>query len=236
MTEAEWLACAEMVPLWEYLEYRNLERNHRKVRLFACACCRRAWPLLTDPRSRDAVEAAEGYVDQRITPEELSAHSEAAWKAVNAARRVAQRRAAEAVVDATGPGEPTPCGVSFMVSKAIARNAAAGRFSESQLETRAEWHQEQKVHAALTRDIFGNPFRPVSIDLTWLTPTVTNLAAAADEERMLPSGELDPARLAVLADVLEDAGCAERAILDHLRSPGPHARGCYAVDLILSKE
>jgi hypothetical protein len=82
MTEAEWLACAEMVPLWEYLYSRNLERNHRKVRLFACACCRRAWPLLTDSRSRDAVEAAEGYVDQRITPEQLSAHREAAVKAV----------------------------------------------------------------------------------------------------------------------------------------------------------
>jgi hypothetical protein len=52
----------------------------------------------------------------------------------------------------------------------------------------------------------------------------------------LPSGHLDPARLAVLADALEDADCTDEAILAHLRSPGLHVLGCWALDLIRGKE
>jgi hypothetical protein len=42
-------------------------------------------------------------------------------------------------------------------------------------------------------------------------------------------------RLPILADALEDAGCADAELLGHLRSPGPHVRGCWAVDLVLGK-
>ena len=87
----------------------------------------------------------------------------------------------------------------------------------------------------LVRDIFGNPFRPVTLDLAWLTPTVLTLATSAYEERILPSGELDPDRLAVLSDALEEAGCNDADILNHLRSPGPHVRGCWVVDGLLGK-
>jgi hypothetical protein len=64
---------------------------------------------------------------------------------------------------------------------------------------------------------------------------VTPLASVAYEDRALPSGELDPARLSVLADALEDAGCTDPDLLGHLRSAGPHVRGCWVVDLILGK-
>jgi hypothetical protein len=42
-------------------------------------------------------------------------------------------------------------------------------------------------------------------------------------------------RLPILADALEDAGCSDAAILAHLRSAGPHFRGCWAVDLLMGK-
>jgi hypothetical protein len=42
--------------------------------------------------------------------------------------------------------------------------------------------------------------------------------------------------LPILADALEDAGCDNADILSHLRGPGPHVRGCWALDLILGKE
>jgi hypothetical protein len=96
--------------------------------------------------------------------------------------------------------------------------------------------QERVAQSALLREIVGNPFRPVSIDPSWQTPTVTNLATAAYQKRSLPSGKLQPARLAVLTDALEEAGCTNADILSHCRSAGPHVRGCWAVDLILGKQ
>jgi hypothetical protein len=71
---------------------------------------------------------------------------------------------------------------------------------------------------------------------TWNGATVRRLAELAYAERQLPSGHLDPTRLAVLADALEDAGCTDAELLWHLRSEGPHVRGCWPVDLILNKE
>src|SRR5262249_47634106 len=97
--------------------------------------------------------------------------------------------------------------------------------------------QREEAHQfAILRDICANPFRPVTIDPDWLTQTVTSLATAAYEQRALPSGELDPARVVVLADALEEEGCQEADVLGHLRSPGPHVRGCWPVDLLLGKE
>jgi hypothetical protein len=93
--------------------------------------------------------------------------------------------------------------------------------------------------AALLRDIFGNPFcPPPPLDPGWLAwggGTVKRLAEAAYEERELPSGHLDPARLAVLADALEESGCGAPGLLGHLRDPGPHVRGCHVLDLLLGK-
>jgi hypothetical protein len=41
--------------------------------------------------------------------------------------------------------------------------------------------------------------------------------------------------LPILADALEDAGCTDQPLLDHLRGPGQHTRGCWALDLIVGK-
>jgi hypothetical protein len=80
-------------------------------------------------------------------------------------------------------------------------------------------------------DLFGNPFRPVSLEPAWLAwrdGTVRRLAAAIYEERRF-------ADLPVLADALEEAGCDNPDILDHCRGGGEHVRGCWVVDLILGK-
>jgi hypothetical protein len=70
---------------------------------------------------------------------------------------------------------------------------------------------------------------PVSLDPSWLTPTVVGLAQAIDADRAFD-------RLPILADALEDAGCDAADLLAHLRGDGPHARGCWALDLVLGKE
>jgi hypothetical protein len=67
------------------------------------------------------------------------------------------------------------------------------------------------------RDIFPLPFRTACLDLTWLAwndGTVRRLAIAIYEGRCLPAGTLDTGRLAVLADALEEAGCANEEIWD----------------------
>src|SRR5262249_19147395 len=98
-------------------------------------------------------------------------------------------------------------------------------------------HQrEQSLQCQLLRDIFGNPFRPVAIDPTWRTPPVSSLAQAAWVERLRPSGHLGSARLGILADALEEAGCSEADLLGHLHAPGPHLRGCWGLDLALARE
>ncbi|MBL8795193.1 MAG: hypothetical protein JNM56_14910 [Planctomycetia bacterium] len=83
--------------------------------------------------------------------------------------------------------------------------------------------------ALLFRDLFGNPFRPVTVNPAWLTSAVVSLAQAIYDERAFD-------RLPILADALEDAGCDHADILNHCRQPGEHVRGCWVVDLLLAKE
>jgi hypothetical protein len=94
---------------------------------------------------------------------------------------------------------------------------------------------EQGIQSELLRDLCGNPFRLVTLSRACLTPQVVALAQAAYEGRELPAGTLDPTRLADLADALEEAGCDQADVLAHLRSPGPHVRGCWVLDLLLGK-
>jgi hypothetical protein len=82
--------------------------------------------------------------------------------------------------------------------------------------------------AAVLREVLGNPFRPVRWDAAWDTRTVHALAGAA-----YAAGDFS--RLTVLADALDDAGCDSEELLAHLRGPGPHARGCWALDTVLGR-
>ena len=88
--------------------------------------------------------------------------------------------------------------------------------------------KDMAAHCGLVREVFGNPFRLVTLDRAWLTSTVTALAQAIYDERAFD-------RLPILADALEDAGCGNQDILGHCRGPGPHVRGCWVVDLLLGK-
>jgi hypothetical protein len=94
---------------------------------------------------------------------------------------------------------------------------------------------EQEAQAVLARDIF-RPVKPLPGSvLGWREGTVIKLARAAYENRLLPSGLLAPERLAVLTDALDEAGSDDAELLAHLRSPGPHVRGCAGIDTILGR-
>jgi hypothetical protein len=79
------------------------------------------------------------------------------------------------------------------------------------------------------RDIFGNPFRPVTLSPSWRTDTALSLARQMYESRNFSA-------MPILADALQDAGSDSADILDHCRGPGSHVRGCWVVDVVLGKE
>ncbi|MBX4200866.1 hypothetical protein KW786_01935 [Candidatus Parcubacteria bacterium] len=88
----------------------------------------------------------------------------------------------------------------------------------------------------LMREMFGNPFVLASFNPDWGTPTVVSLIDAAYQNRNILTGYFDQARLAILADALEEAGCTEAGLLAHLRQGGPHMLGCWAMDVLSAYE
>jgi hypothetical protein len=209
VTEKKWLAETDPLLLLRGLRDRA---SDRKLRLLACAGCRRLWWLLRDPRSRTAVEVSERYADGLADAKALAAAAQDARQAADEAeqaRAAGWNAARSAAVTADTPGA---------AAERAARSAACD--------------------ADLIRHVLGNPFRPppplAPSVLRWDGGTVKRLAQAAYDER-LPDGLFDSATLAVLADALEEAGCADADLLRHLRGPGPHVRGCWALDFLLAK-
>jgi hypothetical protein len=226
MNEAEWLACADPDPMLTFLRGKASER---KLRLFACACCRSVWGILSPPndKTRQAVEVAERYADELANDQELD----------------------QACVDAFEVFEGLMAGITAATHSAAAAvnvaypdsGLAASGSAECVAMALAQRSDGCSHHAlpTLSRDIIGNPFRPspplTAAVLAWNDRTVPRLAHAIYEERKMPEGTFDPARLAILADALLDAGCDDEDLIQHCRSEGPHVRGCWAVDLCLGK-
>ena len=65
MTEAGWLAGIDPCPMLEFVRGKASER---KLRLFACACCRQVWRLFPDESCRQAVRVAELFADGSAPP------------------------------------------------------------------------------------------------------------------------------------------------------------------------
>lgn len=222
MNEQEWLECNRVWPVWERARKRD---SRRKFRLFLVACCRRVWHIMTDSRCRRAVEVAERFSDGAASIEELSA----AGAAVRVRGRGTTGYLARCVTqESPGIGAcDAACRVELRHAGRDPRDGAASAAVEAE-------------QVKLLRDILGNPFHPLPFlapsVLGWNGSTVVKLAQSTYQERKLPEGTLDPVRLAVLADALEEAGCTSKEFLVHLRGPGAHVRGCWALDCVVGKE
>jgi hypothetical protein len=237
MDEVTWATSTDPTELLLSLRAANIA-SERKLRLFAVACCRRVWSLLADERSRRAVEVAERYADGLVTDEELSA----AWEATLVAKREAtgfpEDDLAKGVFWAANATENAARVEAWRAYAAANSASVAGSYSSLEAAGPSQ-RAEEAIQAAILRDLFGPlPFRPVSVasaGRAWNASVVVKLAEAAYEERQMPSGALDNARLGVLADALEEAGGADPELLEHLRDGRLHVRGCHAVDLLLNK-
>ena len=229
MTPDEWDACTEPQRMLQFLRESG-GVSDRKLRLFAVASFRRGGWSDAHPAIRDMLGVAERFADGAAGDKERGAAC--------AALAPLMRRAANP--------EPLPYAAAGAAHLGARKGQAAARaawHAANLLRARVgraggDWagaaRVEEAAQAAILRDVVG-PFRPVILDPSWLTPAVLSLALASYDERILPLGHLDPLRLAVLADALEELGGADDAV-GHLRSEGPHVRGCHVVDLVLGRE
>jgi hypothetical protein len=220
MTRADWLTCTDPALMLDFIRERATDR---KLRLFAVAWGRDVWRHLPDERSRDAILAAERYADGAATfADLLAAHRDAADvvreiplasdRRTGVTRRQADRNwgskaAAEVACRAADPAWD-------------ARTAASA----------AGWTSGSTRYALSNhlRDIF-NPFRDAPFDPAWRTSTVLAMARYAYD-----SGDFSA--LPILADALQDAGCADEEVLAHCRADATHVRGCWVIDAILGKD
>jgi hypothetical protein len=237
VTEADWLNETHPFYMMNWWAYFRGKSSARKQRLLACACCRLIWHLMTDACLREAIETAEAYADGFADEEQLARLHEQALALGLSRGEVLSR------LSGNTP-EKASLTDSWRVAHAVAEAAGRndGLFGNA-IHYAAQdggrgWDTEDPAQAGLIRDILGSPLRQAIVEpacLAWNDGIVVRLAQNAYEERFLPSGHLDASLLAVLADALEEAGCANEEILGHLRGPGPHARGCWVMDLLLGK-
>ena len=219
MTEAQWLACADGPRAM--LSQLTRPISGRKLRLLLCGYCRRFGHLLSDPRILRAVEVCERFVDdRRATRGELAEVNAASLAACN---DLATLKPFESIL--------ALCATLATLESVTARDVG-GVAAIPPGSWEVSYNAWRRVQCDLFRDLFGNPFRPVSADPTWLSwndGALRKLAPTVYDGRAFD-------RLPILADALEDAGCGDTALLTHCRSGGEHVRGCWVVDLLLGKE
>lgn len=222
MTEAEWMVWADPKAMLELLRDNATER---KFRLFACACCRRVWPWLADVRSRRAVEVAEELTDGSVSLTDWSDAEAAAWHAMH--------EGGEGLLDTEDATARLmfhyASGAAFSAVQADFDRVDASSVAQDAANCASEKDQERRSQACLLRDIFGNPFRPVTFSPAWRIDTALTLA-----RQMYDSREFSA--MPIPADALQDAGCDNEDVLNHCRFSDVHVRGCWVVDLVLGKE
>ena len=215
MTEAEWLACDDPAL---GLRWKGDGFSDRKLRLFACACVRGAYPLIQLDAFREAVELAEA-LSEGCADEEARAAQETRCLGLHPRKRKRWDRASQAA---------TLC-LSSCPRKASEEGSYWAGAAQAGTTTGAVWLAVREHQARLQRDIFGNPYRPAAFFSEWRTDTAVAIARGMYESR-------DFSTMPILADALQDAGCDNDDILNHCRSEGIHVRGCWLADLVLGKE
>jgi len=220
MTEAEWLRSADLAAMLSFL---GDKASHRKFRLFACACVRRSWHLLTDERSRQAVAIAEQFADGLASKAQLD-------EAASQAKAAAQARGRDLTVQVLpGSGAQRAKAQAAADVRVVAVNACwAAAWTAVGVGKVAAWaaakNSERAGQPDLLREIAGNPFHPLV--LPDCTPALRILAAEAYA--------VAPANDQALQQKLTEDGHGKLA--EHFAAPDqPHPKGCWVVDLVLGK-
>lgn len=190
----------------------------RPLWLFAAACVRQGWGL-QPPARRRAIILGEAVADRGV--------------AVTPVLVEAVRSAASSEL---------PSDIDYLHMRPDQAQLVMGTFCCNPIErpsdsferifalTECESGIDRGPCAGYLRDLIYNSFLPQpAFDEAWLYANGAAVLLLAQD--ILYDYRYD--RLPELADALEKAGCADDRILGHCRSPGPHVRGCWAVDGLL---
>jgi hypothetical protein len=258
VTGEEWLQCRKAEDMVHFLSseqttfrtrwqrWRGVQRfkvSERQWRLLCCACVFRIADLIPVTEARRCVVVSEQYAEGLVGDEELREAIEASMAACTSYggdRLTREWQNAVSRVHRT-PGQALVCLGAVVRARALATFWNAQR--EEKYVSRARYVTEDPVYqsaqqteeaaqADLLRDIVGNPFQPrPAFDpqwQSWRRGLIPTMAQQIHDERRYEN-------LPILADMLEEAGCDNEAILAHCRGPGPHVRGCWVVDWLLAK-
>jgi hypothetical protein len=222
VTQDQWLRCTTD-PTWMINAIRN-RVSARKYRLFAVACAQLVLPHVPAPYREsvlDMVEMAERFAEGNATVAELLA--------IQNVFRFNQDTRLGYEVCVTEPHFAAQRTVELapnLVLHNVATQAQPQPLTPDEINLIRE--SEQRKQTDLARCIFGNPLKKFTFQPSWCTTDTVTLAERIYEER-------DFTLLPILADALQDAGCEDELFVGHCLAAGPHARGCWVVDLLLGK-
>lgn len=235
MNADEWESCTRLIELASNLP---VTLTFRKRVLIVLGCVGQS--RIINVEIQNAIEQLERALTRRIRQDDRSA-----WEG----------KMSELMLAAVRDQNFELAALARMLRMAF---NADSDFRPDYLLTETEsYHSEGETPALceLIRDIFGNPFRPVTLDPRWLSSTVLDLAqsiydefphiapgmpgvtsefAASDDSQRHPRQTGGYMKMHILADALMDAGCDCEEIINHCRGPGPHVRGCWVIDLLRS--
>jgi hypothetical protein len=213
MTQSEWLTSSDPHAKLEFLRGKV---SDRKLRLFAVACCRGVWDLLEE-RSRQAVLIAEHFAEGNAP----DADRNKAWEAA----RIVPRAMREP--DYENPFHPDQASAADMATHAVGPSTGLIRVAGVTPHLGAHRQPVLDLQRWLVRCIFRYPLLRLTLNAT--SATATTLAQSVYSNRSFE-------QLPILADALEETGCSDAELLEHLRGSGPHTRGCWALDAVLGRE
>ena len=216
----------------------------RKFYLFLAEIGRRLRRLMTDPGPMKMIDLCEQCAEGELTEDELSELADG--HRPDYPRPSYPATLADDLYFWVADRYKVYTRSFYYAAKVFAAQAAA---EDGLLSPQARYHEEVEAvlkqprfaatcdatareWGAIVREIYGpNPFHLPAFNPAWLAwndRTIHKMAQIIYDESRFD-------RLPLLADALEDAGCDNANLLTHCRGPGPHVRGCWAIDLVLDK-
>ena len=236
MTESEWLDSTDPDKMLAFLRDRV---SDRKLRLFALASFRQFRFLLV-PETLDSLTVAERFTEGLATSDERKHARERAFQAVlcpdpSTAHRRGPAKACVAWVLARRAYDAATrvAQLARQIGTMSYQNLQSDALEKTECGWKtADWtggiREQVLLQVAILRDIFGNPFRPITFDSRRRTSDVLNQAQSIYDEHAFT-------RLPALADAFASFGCDNEELLAHCRNGKPHFRGCWVVDHVLRK-